>query len=245
MAQCYSAKHFCPGNARVQESRKLNLLVTSVTLPKSAGSHCKGYKLVQCRSKGEDDALHCRFRCTVANQRARIEETYCEYVSVLVGDACAGLRAYSLAEPASVSSAPRQATPQVVLTRESGKNKQLASALAAHGIDTLELPLVETRTGPDQATLAHALGNEQFEWITITSPEAASVFMKAWTKAGSPSVSPLSISGYCLTAAHGRGLALNHALLPLYVLNLCYGLARYILCLVLLRNLVEIVHAFG
>lgn len=132
----------------------------------------------------------------------RVKKTRCQHLNVLAGAACAGLQASSLAEPASLISTPLQATPQVVLTRESGKNKQLAAALAANGIETLELPLVETRAGPDQATLASALRNEQFEWITITSPEAASVFMKAWTQAGSPSVSSSSISPALPTKAH-------------------------------------------
>jgi uroporphyrinogen-III synthase len=32
------------------------------------------------------------------------------------------------------------------------------------------------------------LQEQQFDWVTITSPEAASVFLEGWKKAGSPKV---------------------------------------------------------
>jgi uroporphyrinogen-III synthase len=42
---------------------------------------------------------------------------------------------------------------QVVLTREQGKNDALRKVLEARGISCLELPMVETAAGPDQARL--------------------------------------------------------------------------------------------
>jgi uroporphyrinogen-III synthase len=45
------------------------------------------------------------------------------------------------------------AAPEVVLTREAGKNGDLARRLAVRSISTLELPLVETGEGPDRYRL--------------------------------------------------------------------------------------------
>eukprot|EP00884_Botryococcus_braunii_P001953 jgi/Botrbrau1/11759/Bobra.0195s0084.1 len=111
----------------------------------------------------------------------------------------------SLQSPTAALELPTTA-PQVVLTRERGKNDQLAAALAARGVSTLELPLVETRTGPDQATLSVSLREETFEWVTITSPEAAAVFLKAWRIAGSPTVNVAVVgsgTGRCLKDEDG------------------------------------------
>lgn len=45
------------------------------------------------------------------------------------------------------------AAAQVVLTREQGKNDALRKVLEGRGISCLELPMVETAAGPDQARL--------------------------------------------------------------------------------------------
>ncbi|KAJ0604164.1 putative uroporphyrinogen-III synthase [Helianthus annuus] len=77
---------------------------------------------------------------------------------------------------------------RVVVTRERGKNGKLIKALAAHGINCLELPLIQHTHLPDLERLSALLSATTFDWIIITSPEAALVFLDAWKAAGSPSV---------------------------------------------------------
>jgi uroporphyrinogen-III synthase len=45
----------------------------------------------------------------------------------------------------------------VVVTRERGKNGKLIKALETLGIQCVELPLIEHRTGPDLPKLVHIL----------------------------------------------------------------------------------------
>lgn len=78
--------------------------------------------------------------------------------------------------------------PQVVLTREAGKNDTLKHLLEARGISCLEMPLVETSVGPERHLLKDALQNEEFEWVCVTSPEAALVLMEEWIAAGQPNI---------------------------------------------------------
>ncbi|CAH2060795.1 unnamed protein product [Thlaspi arvense] len=85
------------------------------------------------------------------------------------------------------SSSTSNLIPQVVVTRERGKNKQIIKALEKHGISSLELPLIQHARGPDFDRLASVL-NTSFDWIIITSPEAGSVFLEAWKAASSPKV---------------------------------------------------------
>lgn len=79
---------------------------------------------------------------------------------------------------------------QVVLTREAGKNGKLMKILESRGISCIEMPLVETAAGPDADHLPEVLAREgdTFDWICITSPEAATVFTKGWIQAGRPKV---------------------------------------------------------
>ncbi|KAL9688262.1 hypothetical protein QQ045_032681 [Rhodiola kirilowii] len=79
-------------------------------------------------------------------------------------------------------------SPKVVVTRERGKNAKLITSLSTHGIDCLELPLIDHKPGPDLDALPSVLseGTKAFDWIIITSPEAGSVFIDAWKSAGRP-----------------------------------------------------------
>ena len=61
-------------------------------------------------------------------------------------------------------------------------------ALQQQGISVLEMPLVETIPGPDRDQLPAVLHNESFDWVIITSPEAAAIFLKGWEAAGQPEV---------------------------------------------------------
>ncbi|OUZ99817.1 Tetrapyrrole biosynthesis [Macleaya cordata] len=78
--------------------------------------------------------------------------------------------------------------PKVVVTREHGKNAKLIQALAKHGINCLELPLIQHTQGPDLDRLSTILSDTSFDWIVITSPEAGLVFLDAWKAAGTPKV---------------------------------------------------------
>ncbi|KAJ4963095.1 hypothetical protein NE237_023034 [Protea cynaroides] len=78
--------------------------------------------------------------------------------------------------------------PKVVVTRESGKNGKLIDALAKHGVNCLELPLIQHTEGPDFDRLSRVLSDKTFDWIVITSPEAGLVFLEAWKAAGTPKV---------------------------------------------------------
>ncbi|KAL1190120.1 Uroporphyrinogen-III synthase [Cardamine amara subsp. amara] len=86
------------------------------------------------------------------------------------------------------SSSTSNSIPQVVVTRERGKNIQIIKALEKYGISYLELPLIQHAQGPDFHQLASVLTDKIFDWIIITSPEAGSVFLEAWKAASSPEV---------------------------------------------------------
>lgn len=91
----------------------------------------------------------------------------------------------SIASPTASSSTK----PQVVLTREAGKNGKLKKILESRGVRCLEMPLIETAKGPDTDRLPEALQHaDQYDWVCITSPEAASVFINGWKQAGRPAV---------------------------------------------------------
>ncbi|KAI3889788.1 hypothetical protein MKX03_033826 [Papaver bracteatum] len=89
---------------------------------------------------------------------------------------------------ASSSSSDSSLKPKVVVTREQGKNVKLINALAKHGINCFELPLIQHTQGPDLDRLTTVLRGTSFDWIVITSPEAGLVFLNAWKAAGSPKV---------------------------------------------------------
>ncbi|KAL5777843.1 hypothetical protein ACOSP7_010769 [Xanthoceras sorbifolium] len=87
-----------------------------------------------------------------------------------------------------VRASTSDSNPKVVVTRERGKNGKLINALAKHGVNCLELPLIQHAQGPDLDKLPSILSDTAFDWIVITSPEAGSVFLEAWKAAGSPNV---------------------------------------------------------
>ncbi|XP_057793838.1 uroporphyrinogen-III synthase, chloroplastic [Salvia miltiorrhiza] len=88
----------------------------------------------------------------------------------------------------NLSASTSPSNPKVVVTRERGKNGRLIDALANRGIDCLELPLVQHTQLPGFDKLSCLLRSNSFDWIVITSPEAGSVFLDAWTAAGTPNV---------------------------------------------------------
>ncbi|GMH42060.1 hypothetical protein BSKO_09979 [Bryopsis sp. KO-2023] len=86
-----------------------------------------------------------------------------------------------------------EAARTALVTREKGKNSQLINALQPHGVECLELPLIEHRPGKDVGELPAVLQSVAFEWVTITSPQAAEVFLEAWALAGRPDVRVASV----------------------------------------------------
>ena len=91
----------------------------------------------------------------------------------------------------------------VVCTRERGKNGALMNLLAARGARCVELPLVEAVPGEDAATFPDVLKRESWDWVCVTSPEAAKVFLEAYERAGRPSGARVAVVG----AGTGKVLA--------------------------------------
>ncbi|GLC37636.1 hypothetical protein PLESTF_001639600 [Pleodorina starrii] len=89
------------------------------------------------------------------------------------------------------------APPKVLLTREAGKNDKLRDALTKKGYQCLELPLIEHTDGPDRALLPGLLAAaaDRYEWVALTSPEAASVFLAGWEQAGRPKLRIAVVGG--------------------------------------------------
>lgn len=73
----------------------------------------------------------------------------------------------------------------VTLTREDGKNDKLRSKInddnqLENKIDLLELPCIEHAVGPDYDSLSSTLLSRQWDYVAVTSPEAANVLASAW-----------------------------------------------------------------
>ncbi|KAL7473381.1 hypothetical protein ACHAXS_013833 [Conticribra weissflogii] len=79
----------------------------------------------------------------------------------------------------------------VALTREEGKNDKLRRALTSsekisESVQVLEIPCIVHADGPDSERLVPTLSSTQFDYVAITSPEAAKVLANAWNEAGRP-----------------------------------------------------------
>ena len=77
------------------------------------------------------------------------------------------------------------AKPYVALTRELGKNGKFQKILATRGIEGRELPCIAFQ---DLGAALPAALREEWEYVVVTSPEAAAVFSAGWVSAGEPSV---------------------------------------------------------
>mmetsp|Transcript_21920 Transcript_21920/g.30516 ORF Transcript_21920/g.30516 Transcript_21920/m.30516 type:complete len:311 (-) Transcript_21920:1109-2041(-) len=77
----------------------------------------------------------------------------------------------------------------VALTREDGKNGKLREALSSHprletsktDIRIVELPCIAHADGPDLGKLSAVLKEKPWDYVAITSPEAARVLSGSWT----------------------------------------------------------------
>jgi len=97
----------------------------------------------------------------------------------------------------------------IALTREKGKNEKLRKALLLNEriarisqesgltVQICELPCIEHADGPDTDKLATLLSasSNTFDYVAITSPEAASVFANAWIKAERPPLGAVAAVG--------------------------------------------------
>ena len=84
--------------------------------------------------------------------------------------------------------APLQATGKdtdnvIALTREDGKNEKLRKALEG-SYETVELPCIAHANGPDLDSLPLRL-QESWDYVIVTSPEAAKVVAGAWESVAS------------------------------------------------------------
>ena len=103
---------------------------------------------------------------------------------------------------------PHQATSSpiiIAMTREEGKNeklrKQLTQQLLADNdndnnnnptaVDIVELPCIAHADGPDYDQLAERLTSQPWDYVTVTSPEAARVLASAWNALSTTTEAPL------------------------------------------------------
>ena len=73
----------------------------------------------------------------------------------------------------------------VALTREDGKNEKLIQQIKGNSdlndkVELLELPCIEHASGPDFENLASILASRTWDYVAVTSPEAAKVIASAW-----------------------------------------------------------------
>ncbi|GAX15503.1 uroporphyrinogen-III synthase [Fistulifera solaris] len=68
----------------------------------------------------------------------------------------------------------------VAATREQGKNEQLMKGIRAIHLNPVELPCIAHADGPDFSSLQETLETNPWDYVTITSPEAARVLSSAW-----------------------------------------------------------------
>lgn len=73
----------------------------------------------------------------------------------------------------------------VAVTREDGKNGKLIeqienNEILQNQVEILELPCIEHASGPDYDSLEETLASGPWDYVAVTSPEAAKVVASAW-----------------------------------------------------------------
>jgi len=95
---------------------------------------------------------------------------------------------------------------RVVLTRPEEKDAELKSLLAAAGVEAVSVPVVAyVRLEEGYRALEAALG-EPWDWVVLTSPEAARYFIGAWYLAGAPAVPLAAIGATTRRLLEGQGM---------------------------------------
>lgn len=95
----------------------------------------------------------------------------------------------------------------VALTREEGKNDKLNKALQSNSkinqivassgsaMKVNEIPCIAHVDGPDADILGKTLASSDFDYVAITSPEAAKVFATTWIDEGRPKTGSIAAVG--------------------------------------------------
>ena len=114
----------------------------------------------------------------------------------------------------------------IALTREEGKNgklnkalqsnsniKQIISSSSGSAMEVNEIPCIAHADGPDSEILGKTLSSNNFDYIAITSPEAANVFATAWIDEGRPEVGQVAAVGKATQEAL-KGYGIDVAFVP-------------------------------
>ena len=112
------------------------------------------------------------------------------------------------------SAASSEDTIFVAMTREDGKNDKLYESIAAldKGLTPVELPCIEHAHGPDFDNLPQTLysSTEPWDYVVITSPEAAKVLSSAWDpkrQSEAPAVAAVGVATQIALESYGIPVA--------------------------------------
>lgn len=83
----------------------------------------------------------------------------------------------------------------VVLTREAGSNERVRKMLESYDLNLIELPLIQFNTRPESEMLVELLKTRRPDWVTLTSPQSARVFLQAWEAANRPLITIATFKG--------------------------------------------------
>ncbi len=95
----------------------------------------------------------------------------------------------------------------MVLTRPREKDEKLRARLEALGHEAVTVPVVAyEKLEAGYRALEAALAEEPWDWVVLTSPEAARYFLGAWFLAGAPAVPVAAIGAGTRALLEGQGL---------------------------------------
>eukprot|EP00339_Tiarina_fusa_P002910 CAMPEP_0117006310 /NCGR_PEP_ID=MMETSP0472-20121206/6580_1 /TAXON_ID=693140 ORGANISM="Tiarina fusus, Strain LIS" /NCGR_SAMPLE_ID=MMETSP0472 /ASSEMBLY_ACC=CAM_ASM_000603 /LENGTH=285 /DNA_ID=CAMNT_0004707731 /DNA_START=140 /DNA_END=994 /DNA_ORIENTATION=+ len=102
----------------------------------------------------------------------------------------------------------------VAVTREDGKNSKLIDAVEqnsalSESIKLIELPCIEHATGPDIGILGETLKSKQWDYLAVTSPEAAKVVASEWDAVRDNPIPVIAVGKATEQALKGFGIAVT------------------------------------
>ena len=95
---------------------------------------------------------------------------------------------------------------RVALTRPEEKDAALKARLAEAGIEAVSVPVVAYRRIEEGYRALEAALDEPWDWVVLTSPEAARYFVGAWFLAGAPELPLAAIGAGTRAVLEGQGL---------------------------------------
>ena len=95
---------------------------------------------------------------------------------------------------------------QVALTRPPEKDAELAQRLEEEGFSPVFVPVVAYEKLEDGYEALEIALTEPWDWVVITSPEAARYFIGAWYLAGAPEVRIAALGPSTKAVLEGQGL---------------------------------------